>query len=82
MTDQSRIAEFNPEQVSQIYKNCFETEAGRMVIEDMKMRMFFHTTSFDKDPYQSAFQAGQLAALKYILTQLMEVEGVENAIQE
>jgi hypothetical protein len=68
-----RIAEFDEEQLAQIYKNCFNTEAGGMVLEDLKMRMFFYTTSFDRDPYQSAFQSGQLAALKYILTQLNNV---------
>jgi hypothetical protein len=45
-----------------------------MVLEDMKMRMFFYTTSFDVDSNQHAFNAGQLAALKYILSQLEDVE--------
>ena len=78
---QKRIAELNEEQLSNIYKNCFNTEAGRMVLEDMKMRMFFYTTSFDVDPNQHSFNAGQLAALKYILTQLTEVED-DSAVPE
>ena len=71
----NKVIELNESgKMSDIFKNCFNTEAGRMVLEDMKTRMFFHTTSFDVDPYQHAFNAGQLAALKYILSQLMEVE--------
>jgi hypothetical protein len=73
--DRKRIAELNESgKMADIYKNCFNTEAGRMVLEDMKMRMFFYTTSFDVDSNQHAFNAGQLAALKYILSQLEDVE--------
>jgi hypothetical protein len=47
----------------------------------MRMRMFFYTTSFDADPHQHSFNTGQLAALKYILSQLEEVEG-DSAVPE
>jgi hypothetical protein len=79
---QKRIAELNESgKMADIYKNCFNTEAGRMVLEDMKMRMFYFTTDFDVIPSQHAFNTGQLAALKYILAQLEEVEG-DSAIPE
>ena len=68
---QKRIAELNESgKMADIYKNCFNTEAGRLVLEDMKMRMFYFTTDFDVIPSQHAFNTGQLAALKYILAQL------------
>lgn len=70
---QKRIAELNESgKMADIYKNCFNTEAGRLVLEDMKMRMYFYATSFHIDPYEHAFRAGQEAALKYILEQLTD----------
>ena len=68
---QKRIAELNESgKMADIYKNCFNTEAGRLVLEDMKMRLYFYATGFHIDPYEHAFRAGQEATLKYILEQL------------
>ena len=63
---QKQLAQLSPEELAQIYKNVFDTAAGKLVIEDLRQRCFFYTPSFALDSHQTAFNEGSRAALQRI----------------
>jgi hypothetical protein len=54
------------------YRRTFNTDDGEQVLSDLKKRFAFETTTFSGDPYQSAFNEGQRAAVLLIVRMLSE----------
>jgi len=54
------------------YRRTFNTDDGEQVLSDLKKRFAFETTTFSGDPYQSAFNEGQRAAILLIVRMLSE----------
>jgi len=54
------------------YRRTFNNEDGEQVLSDLKKRFAFETTTFSGDPYQSAFNEGQRAAVLLIVRMLSE----------
>mgnify|MGYP003109118211 CR=1 FL=1 len=54
------------------YRRTFNTEDGEQVLSDLKKRFSFEATTFSGDPYQSAFNEGQRAALLLIVRMLSD----------
>ena len=54
------------------YRRTFNTEDGEKVLADMKSRFGFHTSTFSVNPYETAFNEGQRAALLLIVRMLTE----------
>ena len=54
------------------YRRTFKTDDGQVVLEDLKKRFAFETTTFSDNPYQSAFNEGQRAAVLLIVRMLAE----------
>jgi hypothetical protein len=55
------------------YRRTFNSDDGVVVLEDLKKRFSFETTTFvSGDPHQSAFQEGQRAAVLLIARMLSE----------
>ena len=54
------------------YRRTFNTEDGEQVLSDLKKRFSFEATTFSVDPYQSAFNEGQRAALLLIVRMLSD----------
>lgn len=55
------------------YRRTFNTDDGVVVLDDLKKRFSFETTTFvSGDPHQSAFQEGQRAAVLLIVRMLSE----------
>ena len=51
------------------YQAAFKSEAGMRVLSDMLIR-FYMSSSFDKDPYSTAFNEGRRYVVMYILDKL------------
>lgn len=67
------------------YRRTFNTEDGEQVLDDLKRRFGFEATTFSGDPYQTAFNEGQRAALLLIVRMLSEKRNQqmsEEAIQD
>ncbi len=60
------------EELKLTYRRTFNTEDGERVLSDLKSRFGFEATTFTGDPYQSAFNEGQRAALLLIVRMLSE----------
>jgi|TARA_X000001382_G_scaffold8395_1_gene6077 hypothetical protein len=60
------------EELKLSYRRTFNTEDGERVLSDLKSRFGFEATTFTGDPYQSAFNEGQRAALLLIVRMLSE----------
>ena len=54
------------------YRRTFNTDDGEQVLADLKRRFGFETTTFSGDPYQTAFNEGQRAALLLIVRMLSD----------
>lgn len=54
------------------YRRTFNTDDGQVVLEDLKKRFAFETTTFSDNPYQSAFNEGQRSAVLSIVRMLTE----------
>lgn len=55
-----RLKTLIPGQLEEIYKNCFQTDAGQLVLEDFKRRFWFYV------PVPSIREAGQEDVVKHI----------------
>jgi len=54
------------------YRRTFGTEDGGIVLRDLKKRFGYEATTFSGDPYESAFNEGQRAAVLLIDRMLSE----------
>lgn len=54
------------------YRRTFNTEDGARVLGDLKSRFGYETTTFSDNPYETAFNEGQRAAVLLIVRMLTE----------
>lgn len=54
------------------YRRTFNNEDGDMVLKDLKTRFGYETTTFSDNPYETAFNEGQRAAVLLIVRMLTE----------
>ena len=54
------------------YRRTFNTDDGAQVLSDLKTRFGFEATTFSGDPYETAFNEGQRAAVLLIARMLSE----------
>jgi len=60
------------EELKLAYRRTFNTDDGERVLSDLKTRFSFEATTFSDNPYQSAFNEGQRAAVLLIVRMLTE----------
>ena len=56
----------NIKELIKTYKRVFESSDGEAVLEDLKKRCNFHTTSFVNDSHETAFREGQRSVVLLI----------------
>ena len=66
------------EELKLAYRRTFNTEDGAQVLRDLKRRFSFETTTFSSDPYETAFNEGQRAALLLIIRMLSDQKELQN----
>jgi len=54
------------------YRRTFNNDDGAKVLSDLKTRFGFEATTFSGDPYETAFNEGQRAAVLLIVRMLSE----------
>ena len=60
------------EQLKLTYRRTFNTDDGEKVLQDLKSRFGYETTTFSGNPYETAFNEGQRAAVLLIVRMLTE----------
>ena len=60
------------EQLKLSYRRTFNTDDGEKVLKDLKSRFGYETTTFSGNPYETAFNEGQRAAVLLIVRMLAE----------
>lgn len=60
------------EELKLSYRRAFNSDDGEVVLSDLKARFGFETTTFSDNPYESAFNEGQRAAVLLIVRMLAE----------
>ena len=58
------------EQLKLTYRRTFNTDDGKKVLQDLKSRFGYETTTFSGNPYETAFNEGQRAAVLLIVRML------------
>ena len=58
------------EQLKLSYRRTFNTDDGEKVLQDLKSRFGYETTTFSGNPYETAFNEGQRAAVLLIVRML------------
>jgi hypothetical protein len=74
-----RLKQFNQRQLEEIYNNCFMTDAGQLVMEDLKARFWEYKPIEGPNAESITFNAGQqsvLIHLKNMLNPLPQEEDV------
>ena len=60
------------------YKKTFESEEGKKVLKDLESVCMFKMSTFNKDPYVTAFSEGLRAVYLHITTiKDMDIEALE-----
>lgn len=54
------------------YRRTFNNEDGDIVLKDLKTRFGYEATTFSDNPYETAFNEGQRAAVLLIVRMLTE----------
>jgi hypothetical protein len=54
------------------YRLVFNTDEGQLVLNDLKKRFAYETTTYSDNPYETAFNEGQRAAILLIVRMLTE----------
>lgn len=65
-----KLNELNDEQLAQIYKNVFNTPEGQLLLEDLKNRSFFYTTTAHENSHRTYWQEGMRSVVLHIQSQL------------
>ncbi len=70
--------EAKAEKVAAAYRNLFRTKSAQLVLADLGTLAHEVETSFDPDPYRTAFNEGQRSVLLHILylARSMPAEGL------
>lgn len=60
------------------YQRCFETEHGKKVLKDLERRCFKDESTFNCDPYISAFQEG----MRSVVVNINHMRDMDYGLQE
>ena len=60
------------EELKLSYRRTFNTEDGARVLSDLKSRFWYEATTFSDNPYETAFNEGQRAAVLLVVRMLTE----------
>ena len=65
------------------YKKTFESEEGKKVLKDLEKVCLYNSTTFDKDPYVTAFQEGLRTVFLHIKTVMtLDIEELERMVNQ
>ena len=66
----------------QDYQDVFSSDAGKAVLDDLEKAAFFNRSSFDPNPYQTAYneglRAGVLRIRHYLNSKPIEEDGTDD----
>ncbi len=60
------------EELKLSYRRTFNTDDGQKVLQDLKSRFGYETTTFSDNPHVTSFNEGQRAAVLLIVRMLTE----------
>jgi len=61
-----------PKEMKATYRQVLSDEDGAFVIDDLEKRFNVNSTSFSKDPYETAFREGQRDVVLFIKSSMKE----------
>ena len=64
------------------YKQCFASEAGKLVINDLASRFHMYSTTLSADSNEMAYREGQRSVLLFLNNTLKERVNQESSIEE
>tara|TARA_B100001027_G_scaffold153693_1_gene107969 strand:+ start:71 stop:286 length:216 start_codon:yes stop_codon:yes gene_type:complete len=64
-----------------LYKNLFNTEEGKRILEDLEARYAIHGTTFSPDSTETAYREGQRTVVLFIKSMLRDQPKIEEQIE-
>ena len=61
-----------PKEMKATYRQVLSDKDGAFVIDDLEKRFNVNSTSFSKDPYETAFREGQRDVVLFIKSSMKE----------
>jgi hypothetical protein len=61
-----------PKEMKATYRQVLNDKDGAFVIDDLEKRFNVNSTSFSKDPYETAFREGQRDVVLFIKSSMKE----------
>lgn len=74
---QKKLSQLEPEQVKNLYKQVFNSDTGKLVLEDLRNRCFAYVSTYGND---IEFNEGHRSMLLHIENQLSEIERIEENV--
>jgi hypothetical protein len=71
-----------PEEIRASYKQVFNTNDGKIVLDDLIRRFHVASPVFSADPYETAFRDGQRCAVLFLNQQIRETKAPEQQTGE
>jgi len=71
-----------PDDLRNAYKHLFDTEDGKIVLEDLQKRFHIYGTVFATDPNETAYCEGQRTVVLFIQKMLLDLKLPEEVSNE
>ena len=68
---QEKLTRISEEQLAELYKQVFTTDAAQVVLEDLRNRCFFFEPSYSGNKEFTDFNEGKRSVILHIETQLL-----------
>lgn len=65
-----KLFTLDAEELSKLYKNIFDSEAGRLVLEDLRQRCFIYTTTAADTANKTYYNEGMRSVVLHIETEI------------
>ena len=76
------LLKMEPEKIQRLFHQVFNSEAGKVVLEAIRVKCYSYESTFSADPYEHARNAGRREVLLQIEAELQPIEPAEQAPQD
>jgi len=69
-----------PDDLRNAYKHLFDTDDGKIVLDDLQRRFHVHGSTFSSEPTDTAYREGQRTVVLFIQSMLQDLEHLQKEL--
>lgn len=69
-----------PDDLRNAYKHLFDTDDGKIVLNDLQRRFHIHGSTFSSEPTDTAYREGQRTVVLFIQSMLQDLEHLQKEL--